>query len=107
MTTTEILASAGPDAQEALSLRWGGGAIALLPLSSGRWAVFADARNTSHRLVAIMEEEELTQSETLERLKDWSQEGKASYRARRQAEQHEAETKGTRQVAQSMEDLGL
>lgn len=51
-------AASDPDSQEALSRRYGNSVLLLLPLESGRLAVFGNDR----QLVAFVEYEELSQS---------------------------------------------
>lgn len=94
-----------PDQQEALSRRWGGGAISILPLSSGAWAVFGSATNTHHKLLAILESQAI-QGQLAHQLLVWAEEGREGYRTRR-GQEMELTPKGTRQISQSLDELGL
>jgi hypothetical protein len=76
-----------PDEQEARSLRWGGGAVHVLPLSSGRFALFVAARE--HWRLEIVDEL------NAEQIRELSREGKEVYEGRK-----------VRKTA-SLEELGL
>jgi hypothetical protein len=80
-----------PDEQEARSLRWGGGAVHVLPLSSGRFALFVAARE--HWRLEIVDEIDP------KHIRELSLEGKEAYRNNRAAEKVK--------TTASLEELGL
>jgi hypothetical protein len=89
----EDLIAWATDEQEALSRRYGSGALLLLPLRSGRLAVFGPDR----QLIELRSE-----APSLQDLRDWSEEGEARSRARR-----EVETRAQVREAILEEDSGL
>ena len=89
------------DEQEAKSARFGGGVLMLLPLASGRWALFDSGRE----LRMVLAEHELADFDCLSKLVALSFEGRRQYEAEAKAE---AAGRGREAASDSSaEDLGL
>lgn len=92
------------DEQEARSLRWGGGAIQVLPLRSGRWAVFRSSGALNSDEASLVVVERLDEA----RLRAISAEGREGYEARRGLERRGREAGMERKaIVETLEELGL
>lgn len=93
-----------PDEQEARSLRWGGGALQVLPLQSGRWAIFVGRGALNSDEAGLVVLDDLSAS----RLRQISEEGRQQYEARRSLERRGREVGMPRAaIEETMEELGL
>lgn len=83
-----------PDEQESASIRYGPQGLTLVPLSSGRWAIWINYRET---LVGIWEQDEIP----FDRLRQMAKIELGKCKVRREMEQAPIS------LTESLEDLGL